>query len=54
MDKIKELDAKIDYEIKQREANILLHYFVEFQQKAPADVIERVTRDDIKAKCKAT
>lgn len=54
MDKIKELDAKIDYEIKQREANILLHYFVEFQQKAPADVIECVTRDDIKAKCKAT
>lgn len=54
MDKIKELDAKIDYEIKQREANILLHYFVEFQQKAPADVIECITRDDIKAKYRTT
>lgn len=54
MDKIKEIDAKIDYEIKQREANILLHYFVEFQQKAPADVIECITRDDIKAKYRTT
>lgn len=54
MDNIKKLDEKASVEIKQREANILLHYFVEFQQACPSDVVDSVTREDIKWRYRTT
>jgi len=53
MDKIKQLDAKIELSKKQSEADELLHLFVTFQETCPAEYLESVTREDIKAKYKA-
>ena len=52
MDKVKELDAKAEHQHLEREANMLLHLFVEFQQKCPDEYVESVTREDIKNKYK--
>ena len=50
MDKVKELDAKIDNSKLKREADTLLHLFVEMQQKCPDKYVDSVTREDIKDK----
>lgn len=52
MDKVKELDAKAEHQHLQREADMLLHLFVEFQQKCPDEYVDSVTREDIKNKYK--
>ena len=52
MDKVKELDAKAEHKHLEREANMLLHLFVEFQQKCPDEYVDSVTREDIKNKYK--
>lgn len=53
MDKVKELDAKAEHQHLEREADMLLHLFVTFQQKCPAEYVDSVLREDIKAKYKA-
>lgn len=53
MDKIKELDAKIELGKKQSEADELLHLFVMFQQACPDKYLESISREDIKAKYKS-
>ena len=50
MDKVKELDAKKDHSKLEREANMLLHLFVEMQQKCPDKYVDSVTREDVKEK----
>lgn len=50
MDKVKELDAKIDNSKLKREADTLLHLFVEMQQKCPDKYVDSVTREDVKEK----
>ena len=50
MDKVKELDVKIDNSKLKREAETLLHLFVEMQQKCPDKYVDSVTREDVKAK----
>jgi hypothetical protein len=53
MDKVKELDAKAEHQHLEREADMLLHLFVTFQQKCPSEYVDSVLREDIKAKYKA-
>jgi len=48
MDELNIVNDKIDKERKTKEAENILHYFVQFQQCAPAHIIERLTRDDVK------
>lgn len=50
MDKVKELDIKKDHSKLEREANMLLHLFVEMQQKCPDKYVDSVTREDVKEK----
>ena len=52
MDKIKQLDAKIEYQHKEFEADELLSLFVELQQKCPDELVDSVLREDIKEKYK--
>lgn len=54
MDKIKDLDAKIEYGKKQQEANDLLHLFVTFQRMCPSSLVDQVTREDVKWKYRAS
>lgn len=53
MDRIKELDKEAEQKRLEREANHLLHLFVEFQQICPEEYVDSVLREDIKAKYKA-
>lgn len=48
MDELNIVNDKIDKERKTKEAYSILHYFVQFQQCAPAHIIEKLTRDDVK------
>lgn len=48
MDELKIVNDKIAKERLTKEAETILHYYVIFQQCAPAHIIERLTRDDVK------
>ena len=48
MDELKIVNDKIAKEKLTKEAETILHYYVTFQQCAPAHIIERLTRDDVK------
>jgi len=52
MDKVKELDAKIELKKLEAERDMILHLFVELQQKCPDELVDSVLREDIKAKYK--
>lgn len=52
MDKVKELDAKAEIKKLEAERDMLLHLFVELQQKCPDELVDSVLREDIKAKYK--
>lgn len=47
-DRLSELDAEDTAKAKSREANSILHLFVEFQQVAPAHLVEKLLREDVK------
>jgi hypothetical protein len=53
MDKVKELDAKAEVKKLEAERDMILHLFVELQQKCPDELVDSVLREDIKAKYKA-
>lgn len=52
MDNVKELDAKAETKKLEAERDMILHLFVELQQKCPDELVDSVLREDIKAKYK--
>lgn len=52
MDKVKELDAKAEVKKLEAERDMILHLFVELQQKCPDELVDSVLREDIKEKYK--
>lgn len=52
MDKVKELDAKAETKKLEAERDMILHLFVELQQKCPDELVDSVLREDVKAKYK--
>ena len=52
MDKVKELDAKAETKKLEAERDMLLHLFVDLQQKCPDEYVDSVLREDIKEKYK--
>ena len=47
-DRLNEIDREETIIAKQKEADNILHLFVQFQQEAPDDIVEKLLRDDVK------
>lgn len=48
MDSIKAINDKIELKKKQKEAETILSYFVDFQQIAPSNILDKLLREDVK------
>ena len=47
-DRLNEIDREETIRARQKEANNILHLFVQFQQEAPNNIIEKLLREDVK------